>query len=450
MRRLTPLLDAAGLSWEGFDDFLRLRPELLEIDTRFCQLGGKGIFDALEAAGALVHHVPGVDAIDHAVAAPPPDTRARLRGQWVRHLAGQAPGAMCEWDVVVTGAGEILDLSDPFARVAHWNRRLPACRPKDPPISGVTSRQLGAGNDGRVHGIAWSLDGRRLACGGTDRTIRVWDPDRGALRATLRGHAGGVRSVAWSPDGRTLASTSRDRTLRFWDVERCALIATVGDQGDCPLALAWCPDGRTLVSGSTVASLLLWGARERFVDTLNWHGSDGQCVAWSRDGRTLASGWGDGQILLWDVGQRRVVGRLTGHQMAVRSIATSPDGRLLASGSNDATIRIWDWATGCPVTALRGAWQVTTVSFSHDGRLLASRSWGGATRLWRTDTWQPVGTVPGVDSDNAAHGLAFHPSAPILAARDRARRAIVLWDLDVSTLMPDSRSGTAWVGSRSP
>ncbi|HIC87992.1 MAG TPA: hypothetical protein EYP04_01100 [Anaerolineae bacterium] len=63
------------------------------------------------------------------------------------------------------------------------------------------------------------------------------------------------------------------------------------------------------------------------------------CGALSPDGRLLALGSGE-DILVWDVGEGRLVRRLTGHSMGVRSVAFSPDGRLLASGSGDKTVKL--------------------------------------------------------------------------------------------------------------
>ena len=78
-----------------------------------------------------------------------------------------------------------------------------------------------------VNSVAFSPDGRLLASGSHDKTVRLWDTATGALQQTLEGHSDWVRSVAFSPDGRLLASGSDDETVRLWDTATGALQQTL-------------------------------------------------------------------------------------------------------------------------------------------------------------------------------------------------------------------------------
>jgi serine/threonine protein kinase len=73
------------------------------------------------------------------------------------------------------------------------------------------------GDTAAVLSVAFSPDGKTLASGSSDRTVKLWDAASGQERASLEGHTDFVTSVAFSPDGKTLASGSQDNTVKLWD-----------------------------------------------------------------------------------------------------------------------------------------------------------------------------------------------------------------------------------------
>jgi WD40 repeat protein len=100
-----------------------------------------------------------------------------------------------------------------------------------------------------VHCLCLSSDGRVLALGGRDHTVRLWDVAAGRERAALAGHTGWVRSLALSPDGRVLASGAYDGTIRLWDVAAGRELATLTSVMEFVKSVAFSPDGRALAAG---------------------------------------------------------------------------------------------------------------------------------------------------------------------------------------------------------
>src|SRR5262249_55092270 len=109
--------------------------------------------------------------------------------------------------------------------------------------------------------VTFSNDGRLLATGSIDQTVRLWDAGTGALVRTMNGHTGGVVQVAFSRHGKTVASASTDGTIRLWDVE-AGETKTTFRPNDAKFAthLAFSPDGTILAAGLNTGVIQLWRA----------------------------------------------------------------------------------------------------------------------------------------------------------------------------------------------
>ena len=212
-----------------------------------------------------------------------------------------------------------------------------------------------SGHTADVFSVAWSPDGRLLASGSADFTVKVWDAATWRERATLRGHTESVRSVAWSPDGLRLASSAGDDTLRVWDLASQKSILTIPTEfGWMTRNVVWNPEGTKLASCGTSGPspnvgeglTKIWDARTG-QELLRMKGPSGLvfAVAWSPDGKRLAStgNYDVPHIRIWDADTGRLIREIEGvaSGVAVSAVAWSPDGTRLAAVQTDF-VQVWD------------------------------------------------------------------------------------------------------------
>lgn len=176
-----------------------------------------------------------------------------------------------------------------------------------------------------ILGFAFSHNGKLLASGSVDRTIRVWDVETGeTVLGPLKGHTDWVCSVAFSPDDRRIVSGSYDCTVRIWDVQT----------------------GKQLL---------------QFEGHTSWIWS----LAFSSDGSRVASSDDDNVILIWDVDSKCRIHYLQQPEHLVVKIHFSSDDRFIAA-TGGGHLGIWDVKSGKRVsTSLQAGSFGDLVWFAH-------------------------------------------------------------------------------------
>ena len=261
------------------------------------------------------------------------------------------------------------------------------------------------------------------------------------VRAQLLGHVNGVLAVTYSPNGKVLASGGADRTIKLWDAATGQKLATLEGHTLSVRALAFSPDGKRLASGAgrnQQGEVKLWDvdSGQTRADCKGHVGPVGY-VAFSRDGDTVASGSDDKTIKLWDVSSGQERATLRGHQGEITGLSFSPDGKSLASSSRvvkkpgeiKGEIRLWDPVSAQQSFALQGS-DTEALSYSPDGKHLGVVADGKVSlidlaTLQRLPGVGPAQTV--LPSDTPAVSLTFSRDGKQMAAGNWG--LIRLWDL---------------------
>ena len=264
------------------------------------------------------------------------------------------------------------------------------------------------------------------------RPITVDSVEAVELVATLVGHSDRVYGLDFSADGRLLASGSWDDTIRIWDVASGEELRAVEAEGDWDVFFA--PDDEHVASTEGLICDIASGDQVQSLEVIGGH------ATFSPDGCWMASAGFNAPILVWNVGTGETVQTLEGHTDRVFGMAFSPDGRLLATGSgmgpsdvSDFTVKIWDLETGQKLRSLKGhGGDVHAVTFSPDGALVASASIDYTVKVWDVKRGELVHTLWHQDG---LWDVDFSPDGALLASGGVARK-VRLWDVATGEELP--------------
>jgi WD40 repeat protein len=410
----------------------------------------------------------------------PPRQRGQmgeLRGP-VRSLAFSADGGLlmagddnetvCLWDLKGEQPRKRLRVTERGGPLRAWTADFKAVAVAN--RDGVTVWDLSSGEAKRVKdldfkrvlSLAFSPDGRALACALDDDLLLVWPLDEGKRRQlglpaesthSITRLPFGPGQLSFSPDGKMLVLGHRwGGTLHLWDVGQAAEVFNQEGQNNT-LTAVFTPDCQRLLTGGSDQTIRCWelaGARFHEQAVLRGHAGSVHSLVLSPDGRVLASCAGAGvkdglygydlEVRLWDLSVVRPTERAAfeAHERRVYSVALSPDGRTLATTGDDPGIddpravahfvRFWDWTVkpvrerdrikvgvDSPENLQRPELQAARcVTYSPDGKLLAY-ALEGKVHLCDSDIFPPRarGTLPCPTEE--IYSLAFSPDGKTLA-----------------------------------
>ncbi|XP_067656853.1 THO complex subunit 3-like [Haliotis asinina] len=267
----------------------------------------------------------------------------------------------------------------------------------------------------KVHSVAWSCDGRKLASGSFDKTVSTYTLDRDRLSKDhiFRGHGDSVDQLCWHPRNPDLLVTaSGDKTVRIWDTRSSKSAATINTKGE-NINICWSPDGSTIAVGNKEDLVTFIDAkthRSRADEQFKFEVNE---ISWNNDGDLFFLTSGQGSIHILSYPDLKLQHVLNAHPANCICIEFDPTGTYFATGSADALVSLWDAVEFvCVRTFYRLDWPVRTLSFSCDGKMLASASEDLVIDIAYVETAEKLAEIP---CETPTFTVAWHPKRHLLA-----------------------------------
>ena len=336
-----------------------------------------------------------------------------------------AGGAFVLWETShqSSGTGPVAQHT-PATAVTKQGTSQPTPAPTQPNPTPPPSTALGTtlfiyrGHPGQVNADAWSPDGSRVATGGQDLTVQVWDALTGGNVVVYRGHTQWIWAVGWQPNGQLVASGSSDGTVKVWNAQSAATTLTYTGHSSDVYAVAWSPDGTHIASAGKDKTVQVWNAATgQAIVTYTGHTAAVHQVAWSPDGSRIVSASEDKTARVWNAHTGQTAVTYTRHTDQVLTVAWSRTGTYIASGSWDATAQVWNAVTGSWLLTYTGHSQrVWSVAWSPDDTKIVSGSHDGTAQIWYSSTAGRIYTYTGHGSGNTVWQALWSPNGQMIVS----------------------------------
>lgn len=214
-----------------------------------------------------------------------------------------------------------------------------------------------------VTALAWSADGSKLLSGGGNNPLRVWNGKTGELIKAGGDDSQHSAYAAFVPGGNSIVSVTDEGQIKLFNGATLAKEADVGEHGRPVLAAALAPNGRSLLTGGQ--SIKSWDLQTRKeASSYDFHSDPVTALSFDASGEHFLSAGRDHKVVYWTVGDPK--GKLLGEQSDwVLAAALAPDGKLAATGTGDPLVHVWDTAAGAEVDKLQGHQRTTNRADIH-------------------------------------------------------------------------------------
>jgi WD40 repeat protein len=330
---------------------------------------------------------------------------------------------------------------------------------------------------GAALAAAFSADGRRVATGELNGTVRVWAVGSGRPLATLTGHTGPISDLAFTDDGSLLVSASGDGVARLWDVGQERVVEELLGHDGWVTTAAFAPDERTILTANQDGTARIWDAtaaepREQLrtgltsayasfapdgesvltagpaVVPILWNpetGSqnvavsdptliathaalspDGSLIATTSEGHFVGAEIVDADLAqVWTAGGG-LERTLRGHDARINSVTFSPDSETIVTASDDGTARIWELSSGDSQTLEGPGRDVKSAAFSPDGTQVVTAGTDEKARLWDAASGEQIRVLSG--HAGTVYSAAFSPDGELVVTGSGDNTARI-WDL---------------------